>query len=379
MKQLFLSLLIVFWFSGFSQVTVEILPKNLTVCYGSNARFQAFLAHDTVSYIFTWKRNNVIIPNTDTLGNLIIPNVSYTDTGYYCCSVSSQYDTAQSDTVHLHIQPKLTIDTLYRYNELGCPGICKGQMKVLVSGGNPPYNYDWGAGHSQDTIVFSLCKGKFMLTVTDADNSHCVSREYTIDVLKLPKVTFTMTDPETHEPRDTIYLTKPYLNVAFPDTSTKNLTNWEWNFGDSTRVANVNPLQHTYTKTGRFKVSLNYTDLNGCDTTITDSITVKLAKLRIPNVFSPNHDGKNECFVIQEWNDKTLDINQIYLSNELIIVNRWGKKVFQASNYKSKDVVGEGCEGWDGTGLADGVYFYVLTCHGLYEDDLFKGSISIVR
>lgn len=377
MKHLFLFVLIILGVSAFGQPQLTIFPNSWDLCYGANASFKALLVPDTNEYVFTWKKNGIVIPSPDTAGPLItIKNVTFADTGYYTCIAISAYDTARSDTAHLHLSPKLSIDTLYRYNTLGCPGTCKGQMKALVSGGNPPYSYDWGAGHSQDTIVYGLCKGTFMLKVVDSDLSHCAAKEYHVDVLRLPKVVFTMV------PKDTVYLTKPYLTVAFADSSKKNLTNWEWDFGDSTKVANVNPLQHIYTRTGRFRVSLNYTDLDGCDTTITDSITVKPAELKFPNIISPNGDGHNDCFIIKEVNDPTysLTLDDFYLSNELVIVNRWGRKVYSASNYhyKYSTVPGE-CQGWSGEGLADGAYYYVLKCHGLYEDDVFKGSITIIR
>lgn len=379
MKHLFLSLLIFMGFSGFSQVTVHFRPPSIvTACYGDNVKFQVDLTPDTGSYTFTWKRNNVIIPSPDTSGTqLRIKNVSYADSGYYTCLATSAFATGHSDTARLHISPRLYLDTLYRYNELGCPGSCKGQMRITVSGGNPPYIYDWGVGgiHMQgDSIAIGFCKGTYMLNVTDIDNTHCISREYTIEVLHLPKVIFTM------DPEDTLYLTKPTLTVEFPDSSRHSMTNWEWRFGDGTSLANINPAQHIYTRTGRFIDSLNYTDLNGCDTTITDTITVKRADLFIPNVISPNGDGSNDCFIIQEKMDRTLDLEEIYLSVELVIVNRWGRKVYETSNYHcKKSGATRGCEGWDGGNLADGVYFYVLTCHGLYEDDVFRGSVTIVR
>ena len=464
MKHFLLSLLVFLGVSGFGQVNVTILPTNLTACYGSNANFQAMGVPDTGRYVFTWKRNGVIIPAPDTVGSLInIKNISYTDTGYYTCIISSQFNTVHSDTAHLHISiklnifpgsgtfcygsnasfqamlipdtgnyvvtwmkngeviqnpdttgikirinaisysdtgyytfsassqfftcqsdrvflhltPKLNIDTLYRFNELDCPGTCKGKMKALVSGGIPPYFFDWGGGHSQDSIVFGLCKGKYTLKVTDSDNSHCVSREYTVDVIKLPRVTFKM------DPPDTVYLTKPYLTVSIPDTSLNKLSNWVWTIEDtlrvsrdSTVVSNVNPLQHQFMRTGRFLVKLKYLfNYAPCSDSITDSIMVRPVELKIPNVFTPNNDGKNDYFVIQVKNRPELDINEVYLSTELVIINRWGKKVYQSDNYKSKDKE----YGWDGKGLADGVYFYVLKCHGLYDDAVYKGSITIVR
>ena len=57
-------------------------------------------------------------------------------------------------------------------------------------------------------------------------------------------------------------------------------------------------------------------------------------------------------------------INDFYISNELIISNRWGQKVYECKNYLND---------WDGDQLADGVYFYVLKCQGKFKDETFRG------
>ncbi|MCK4360605.1 MAG: gliding motility-associated C-terminal domain-containing protein, partial [Bacteroidales bacterium] len=48
---------------------------------------------------------------------------------------------------------------------------------------------------------------------------------------------------------------------------------------------------------------------------------------------------------------------------------RWGKKVYEINNYKND---------WDGGNLSDGVYFYILKCHGEFGDDIFKSSLTII-
>ena len=44
--------------------------------------------------------------------------------------------------------------------------------------------------------------------------------------------------------------------VAFQDRSTGKISSWKWDFGDGTNSTEQNP-HHTYTKAGRYIVTLN--------------------------------------------------------------------------------------------------------------------------
>jgi gliding motility-associated-like protein len=73
--------------------------------------------------------------------------------------------------------------------------------------------------------------------------------------------------------------------------------------------------------------------------------------LRIPNVFTPNNDGQNDVFYIE--NAETWDGPR-----SVQIFNRWGNVVYKTDKYDNMNA-------WDGTDpsgkkVADGVYFYVL-------------------
>ena len=86
----------------------------------------------------------------------------------------------------------------------------------------------------------------------------------------------------------------------------------------------------------------------------------------MPNVFSPNGDGKNDVlFVYGNYIDQ-LDMR---------IFNQWGEQIY-AINSKAK--------GWDGTykGKAQPVGVYVYALKAVLTDGRtvqMKGSITLVR
>jgi len=354
----------------FGKITVIVNPPEATICYRDSFSLTTIVT-GTGPFQYRWQKENIDIPGaTDSLW--IIFSMKEADTGVYRCIVTNGVDIDTSNDAILHMYRKMKIDTLYRYNELGCPRICKGQFKALVSGGYPPYDYNWHGGKSMDTLVIGLCPGYYILTVEDTVGC-TLDSAYFVDALKIPKIDFNWL-PD----RDTIYISYPTITVSFSDTSYADIQNWKWNFGDSTEIPNVNPVVHTYMQASKdpYTISLSITDSNGCDTVIYKDINVKVAQLFIPNIFTPDGEGTNETFEIKVqrggekdfWN---FDFSEIYLSNELTVYDRWGKRVYQKSNYRSGD--------WDGGNLADGTYYYVLYLHGMYGDERLHGIVTIFQ
>jgi gliding motility-associated-like protein len=101
-------------------------------------------------------------------------------------------------------------------------------------------------------------------------------------------------------------------------------------------------------------------DLCGNTDTISAKVTVENCEITIYNVFSPNGDGINDIWVIPNIEG--------YINNEVIIYNRWGQKVFEASPYLNN---------WDGGSLPSGVYFYVVNLNDNSEKK--AGTVTIIR
>lgn len=94
----------------------------------------------------------------------------------------------------------------------------------------------------------------------------------------------------------------------------------------------------------------------------TVTITVVANDLFIPNVFTPNGDGNNDNFVIIgiEGFDRV----------GITIVNRWGNEVYRNENYDNT---------WNGRGLNEGTYYYIITTHKGGKSEVIKGWVLIKK
>lgn len=82
----------------------------------------------------------------------------------------------------------------------------------------------------------------------------------------------------------------------------------------------------------------------------------------IPNVFTPNGDGKNDFFTVT-------DLPADNCSNQfkrVEIVNRWGRTVFSSTDRRFR---------WDGEGYPSGQYFYRIE----YTNRQYKGPVTLLR
>jgi gliding motility-associated-like protein len=114
---------------------------------------------------------------------------------------------------------------------------------------------------------------------------------------------------------------------------------------------------------------LTVTDRWGCSAS--DSVlmsTKSCCQVFLPNVFSPNNDGKNDVFRMMTKGHQTI--------KRFIIVNRWGKIVFDTADQN---------EGWDGSFNGEpqdiGTYQYYLKYECAEGGELMemKGDVTLVK
>lgn len=116
-------------------------------------------------------------------------------------------------------------------------------------------------------------------------------------------------------------------------------------------------MSYDHVPAGRYQVQVM--DSMGCVVDLVARVPLD-EDLYIPNVFTPNGDGSNDLFFIR-------NLPQEPAMNELVISNRWGKKIFVSENYQNN---------WDGAGAADGIYYYRLI---VSDNEALTGWVEIIR
>lgn len=109
---------------------------------------------------------------------------------------------------------------------------------------------------------------------------------------------------------------------------------FRWSLGDGVVVAE-DSLVYNYQRTDTFSVVLTGF-LDGCEKT--KAIELPVVETLIPNVITPNGDGKNDTFQV-------LTTEQV----DVYIFNRWGSKVFEQEDYQNDFTAND---------LSNGVYYY---------------------
>lgn len=163
------------------------------------------------------------------------------------------------------------------------------------------------------------------------------------------------------------------LDVTFKNTSEgiDSTTQFYWSFGNGD-TSDVFEPQYTYAQTGNYEIMLIVNRGSPCADTILQTHFIDgdtATQVRIANVFTPNNDGFNDCFVVEGVNDKCDEY-------EIWIRNRWGNLFFYSNN---------AAECWngkntEGVNAAAGVYYYLVNIRKrsgkLYQT---YGTVTLIR
>ena len=331
----------------------------------------------TDSIVINWARASSATIVQDTLVWLRFMGIGGTSALHWN-TTGSFYHTSGGNTPAVFIDGNADVNS--RINVLiseidpTCSSKCDANYMANASGGKLPYTYRWNNKPGRfDSIQTNMCAGSNLVSIIDAWGCRLDST-YTINGLPGANVKLIIEGNED----TTIYLQNPVLKFSFEEIFPTHVVEPPlWEFGDGDTIRAFSPT-HVYDRAitnidGYYDLKLHITNENGCDTLLEVRIPIKEAKLKIPGVITPNGDSYNELFMILNEN-KTGSGEEIKITNEfqrmeLVVFDRWGRKIYDDSNYQSD---------WGAKGVPDGSYYFILKTIGFYRTEKYKGSITIL-
>ncbi len=209
--------------------------------------------------------------------------------------------------------------------------LCPGQTIALQTPTQPGVSYRWQDGRQQTQYEVKQ-SGLYSVTATAGKCAVTDSVRVTIEpALRLPADTVLCQGEELRlAPRH------PFGPLRWSDGST-----------DSTLTVS--------------QAGIYWAEAPSRVCVLRDSIRVETLDCpgEIPNVITPNGDGRNDQFVIRNIQNRAW---------QLTIINRWGNRVYESQAYQND---------WDGGNLPPALYYYLL-----YNDTLkrsYKGWVQIYK
>ena len=114
------------------------------------------------------------------------------------------------------------------------------------------------------------------------------------------------------------------------------------------------------------------TDSASVEIFTTTTPTLDLGEIQLPNIVTPNSDGRNDVWRPYALNDPERDITSVFDTYELTIFNRWGQVVHDSGISRS----------WNARNADAGTYFYEITYRaecGTVIDGKGTGTITVLQ
>lgn len=288
----------------------------------------------------------------------------YSKTGIYVDSFLTVLGCDSIVSLDLTIVPDAGLEALFSISDPTCEDQSDGSisMDTILNGKAPFTIFVNGAVHPSGDLDM-LSEGVYQFMIQDR---YACNFDTSISLVNPPPFVVDLGGDEMLD------MGKPLAITPFISEPAENFI---WTFADSIICEpTCESLFLLPGNSGWVSLTAN-SNMNGC--VDSDSLYVEVQKVRrifIPNVFSPNDDGRNDQFTIMGALPNVQEVEQ------LLIYNRWGSLVFEGRNLMPNDL----SAGWDGTFKGKeqeaGVYVYLARVRFLDGEVLvYQGDVSIVR
>ncbi|HQJ21155.1 MAG TPA: gliding motility-associated C-terminal domain-containing protein, partial [Bacteroidales bacterium] len=304
------------------------------LCYGeSTGAIDITVSGGTSPYSFLWSNGAI----TEDLNNVPVGNYTVTITDANGCTYISGGDVTGPES-------GMTA-SVYVTNVL-CNGANTGAIDLTVSGGILPYTFLWSNGETTEDIS-SVPAGQYSVTITDLTGCRIIQNAQ-------------ITEPEK------LSIVPTVIDASCPDTGDGSITLTITGGVPPYTVLWSDGITGTTRTTGYGIYTVIVTDINACAAELDIEVNFTGTNcLEIPEVITPNGDGKNDTWIIRNI--------EMYPNAEILVYNRWGKLIFKTKNPAANP--------WDGRYKGKLVpvdsYHYILYLNDGSKPR--KGVITVIR
>ncbi len=303
-------------------------------CFGGNGKL--IFSSTSQQLPLTYKINGIMAQSP-----AILPAGTYTVivTDVNGCTASKLQSISQPNE----------LEVVYELTDRSCFGYTDADVKIMAEGGTEPYYFTLLSGeiNLEGEEHFNLTETEYTLLVKDSKN--CSAQE----VLYIYEPAPLFATYISHNPT-CIGNIDGLIEVFTTGGTEPYIYKWDNKQVDIPFVSGL--------REGVYDISV--VDANECSFTINavNLTDIELECLSIPNAFSPNGDGINDIWIIENL--------EIYLNSYLYVYNRWGQIVYS----------GLPNEKWNGKYndqfVPAGPYIYLLTLNDGTE--ALKGIVTVI-
>lgn len=318
------------------------VSSDTLICEGGTVQLNA-----TGAFRYDWQ------PTTSlSAGSIANPVARPTQTTRYFITGTAANGCFKKDSVDVQVQakPHYTLEPL-------ATSVCLGDTVALTVRGGP--NFEWVAeptliAAQEQALVFPKALKLYKVIVRDP--LCAINEKLTASVAVKPLPVLSLTKSNDIDCSNT---------TAQLMASGGIQVNWRPAHGMQ-NTSTANPVV-TPTQTTTYLATLASAD--GC--LAKDSITVNVTqtginRFYVPNAFTPDGNGKNDCFGVPYWGNTDQFSFDIY--------NRWGQLIFSTTNVST-------C--WDGRYKGqlqpEGIYVYRITAKTFCGEVVKNGTVLLTR
>jgi PKD repeat protein len=278
-------------------------PHSYSFCRGDTITLEAPAGYDT----YQWSAS-------EGLSDAAIPNpLCFADSSqWYTLTMTSADGSTCDQTIPVFIE---VYDNPVPASLTVRASLCPANTGEIIANGTPgnqPITYNLNGTENTTGAFGDLAPGTYALDITTATG--CVwDTTVTVALNPVQEASFTATPETGFSP----------LDVFFNNTSTQ-ATDYQWLI-DGVPISTSEDITYTFPDSGSFVVSLiAYRLEETCADTATFTLRVEPGiQVLMPNIITPNSDGRNDVLVAQV---------QGIASCRWVIYNRWGNEVASGSD-----------------------------------------------